>query len=369
MSARALAKTMCDKASLISVETVRVSLRRCFHIVAVLLFMSQLGGCVKNEVKVEFQLPEKVNDAYKLVYYASDPVKGWFVETVAAVQRGKAQITCVTHNPALVFIMGSGSQPRAVFYAERGDKINIAGDGNDPIAWNITGNKLTEEWSAWRIASRKALSSADPGQINKAVRDYVSKNPDKPLSTLLLLVYFDRRVDAPGFHRLWKSLKDKALEPKWMRLVSRADILGESPLFPQKTGSMVLHTYGNGVDTLSVGKKAAVLYFWRGSDVRRDEGIEVMGRLAKDYPDSAARILADICFDPDSIAWRSKVVGDSIAKVVRGWNFRGETDSVIMRMGVERTPWFIVYDSKGREVYAGDNPERVDKAFRNSVKR
>lgn len=58
------------------------------HIFRYLMFFIPLfwAGCVKNEIKVEYQLPSNVNDAYRMVYYASDPVKGWFVETVAAVQ-------------------------------------------------------------------------------------------------------------------------------------------------------------------------------------------------------------------------------------------------------------------------------------------
>ena len=151
-----------------------------------LFVLIALGGCVKNEVKVDFQLPKNVNDAYKMIYYASDPAKGWFVETVAAVQQGKVQMICATRNPTIVFIMESGSVPRAAFYAERGDKIKISGDSSDPFSWQISGNKLTEEWSQWRLDSRSSLASGDPKKINKAVGDYVKKNPvDSPPADIL----------------------------------------------------------------------------------------------------------------------------------------------------------------------------------------
>ncbi len=325
-------------------------------------------GCIKNEVKVDFQLPENVNDAYKLTYYASDQEKGWFVETVAAVQRGKVEVVLATKLPTIVYIMESGSMPRAAFYAERGDKIEISGDSNDPLSWNISGNDLTEEWSKWRVANRTALASGEYPKINKAVGEYVKSNPGNPLSTILLLVYYDRRSDDSGFLKLWKLLKEKALEPKWMQLVSRSDIIRESPLSPQKIGSLILHTYGNGVDTLMMGNKPVLMFFWRGNDDKRKEGIDMIKGLVKAFPDSASRIIADISFDPDSIGWQSAVRKDSLSKVVRGWNFHGETDSLMIRSGVERTPWFIVFDSKGKEVYAGDDHEKADKKFRNLLK-
>lgn len=83
---------------------------RGLHIFRYLMFFIPLfwAGCVKNEIKVEYQLPSNVNDAYRMVYYASDPVKGWFVETVAAVQGGKAQVICATANPTIVYIPGAG---------------------------------------------------------------------------------------------------------------------------------------------------------------------------------------------------------------------------------------------------------------------
>lgn len=332
-----------------------------------LFVLVALGGCVKNEIKVDFRLPSNVNDAYKMTYYASDPVKGWFVETVAAVQQGKVQMICATHNPTIVFILESGSMPRAAFYAERGDKIKITGDSSDPFSWRISGNKLTEEWSQWRLDNRTSLASRDPAKINKAVGDYVKKNPDKPLSTILLLVYYDRRADEVGFHKLWNLLTGKALEPKWMQLVSRSDMLRDAPVFSEKLSSIILHTYDNGVDTLLTGKKPMLLYFWRESDVKRNEGIGILKDLVKEFPDSGARMIADVCFDPDSIGWQSAVRRDSLKKVVRGWNFRGETDSVMMRAGVARTPWFIVFDSKGKEKYAGDNHHDADSLFREVI--
>lgn len=341
----------------------------CKHIIKSLFLIGiiMLQGCVKNEVKVEFALPANVNDAYKMTYYASDPKKGWYVETVAAVQQGKAQLHLATRNPSLVFILDNSRIPRAVFYIERGDKIIITGDSSDPISWIIKGNDLTEEWTQWRINSRAALSSADFSKINGAVSDYVKKNPEKPLSTLLLLTYFDRRLDPVLFNKLWKTLKGKALEPKWMQLVSRSDLLAEAPLAAYELKTMLLRSMGNGVDTLRFPSVPAILYFRRDDDATRDEGVEILRGLAKDYPDSASRIIADISFDTDSMSWTARARRDSLSKIIRAWNIHAEADTDMIRMGVERTPWFVVLDAKGKRTYAGDDPHAADSLFRKAI--
>ena len=82
--------------------------------------------------------------------------------------------------------------PKAAFYAERGDKIKITGEGSDPYSWNISGNRLTEEWNVWRLDNKTVLSSGDYSKINTAVEKYVKANQDNPLSTLLLLILFQQ---------------------------------------------------------------------------------------------------------------------------------------------------------------------------------
>ena len=50
-----------------------------------------LGGCVKNEFDVEVSLPERVSGHYSFLYYASDPVKGWFAEEMCGESLGGSE--------------------------------------------------------------------------------------------------------------------------------------------------------------------------------------------------------------------------------------------------------------------------------------
>lgn len=94
-----------------------------------------LTGCVKNEFKVTFKVSADVNRTYTLLYYASDPVKGWVVESVVNLRNGGGEMPGVIINPCLVYLSVSGSQsPQAVFYVERGDEISITGSDPTPRA-------------------------------------------------------------------------------------------------------------------------------------------------------------------------------------------------------------------------------------------
>lgn len=333
---------------------------------SLLLFLS---GCVKNEVKVEFQLPQSVNEAYRLVYYASDPVKGWYMEMVAVLQKGKGELTLPTRYPAIVFIMHGGGYPVAAFYAERGDKIKITGDGANPVEWKISGNKLTDSWTEWRLANRGAFASGDPEKINRAVSEYVSKNPENPLAAIFLAIYYDRNVAEPGFKTAWNKLNGDALQPKWIELVGRNDMVEGNPLFTDKADRIVFNSLGTGADTLEPAKTPAILYFWRKDDRKRSEAIDMLKTLSKDLPDSASRFIADICFELDSLYWRSSTRTDSLRHTVRAWNPMGEVDSVFSRLGVSQTPMFIVFDKKGTLKYRGDDIEKAEKAFRERMKK
>ena len=208
------------------------------------------GGCVRNEFDVEVNLPEKVSGHYSFLYYASDPAKGWFAEEMMMVEKGKGAVTGRTRNPSLVWIMDASGRPAALFYAERGDRIRITGDSENPASWRVKGNDVTGRIDGWRHSNRAALSSMDARKVNAAVSGYVRENPSDPVSAILMAVYYDRRADEAGFAATWKMLRDDALEKEWVDLVSRSDISTGGPWMRKMPREVVLKSVGNGVDTL-----------------------------------------------------------------------------------------------------------------------
>lgn len=321
-------------------------------------------SCLRNEVKVEFALAPTVGESCELDYYASDSKKGWYVQTAAIIDKGRGEIIVRTKNPTLVFMTVNSDQPQAAFYAERGDDIKIEGESSSPYDWKISGNKINEEWTAWRLANKQVLMARNDEGINSAVAKYVKGNPEKPLSAILLMVYYNRRIDEIGFSKLFKTLKGDAADSEWVALVNPADVAMGGLREGEPVKNIILSTAGTGCDTLTFGGKPMILYFWRNHDNNRRDGIEVLQRLRLNYPDSSRRILADISFDADSVSWRYSLDMDSLNRVVRGWNPLGELDSVMTRLNVPRTPYFIVVDKRGKVVYRGDDASASESAFK-----
>lgn len=327
-------------------------------------------ACKKNEVDVIFDLDNKVNGNYRLVYYASDPRQGWFAEVVTPVQNGKFEAKCLTRNPTVVFIFYDTNEPAAAFYAERGDKIVITGDSPNPASWKISGNKLTEKLSLWLEKNRDVLTSRDPARINKAVETYVNDNLKDPLSVLLLCVYFDRSTDSRKFTTIWNKLDQKALDPMIVDLVNCADIISGSLPETDIPSGVTLSTAYNGADSVKIkNTKGNIFYFWNTGAENRKETIEILKTLSMEFPDSASRNIVDVCMESDSLAWSFPLRSDSLSKTVRAWAPKGVNDETLMKLGINRVPSLIVIDSNGKKIYKGSDGEKAASEFRKLMKK
>lgn len=338
-------------------------IKKFCNIPALLLALVLLGSCTRNEFKVSFELSKSDQASYSLRWYASDSRQGWFVETVVPLHGGKGEAACMTRNPALVYIYQGGNLSKTVFYAERGDKIVITGNEPAPVAWSIAGNEINEKLTEWRLANREALSAGDSKRINGAVATYVAENSSSPVSTILLLEYFDRRADEAGFLASWKKLSGEASEEKWSELCGRSDVVFFEPESPVLPPSLIVRKPRARYDTLTFKGKPSLLFFYRNSDNGRPEGISMLRDLSKQWKDSASRILCSISFDSDSISWMTRLREDSLSGVVLAWNPLAELREEYIKMGVPRTPYYIVTGRNGKSLYRGDESSKAKEVF------
>lgn len=311
-------------------------------ILSLLLFILLSNSCTKPQFTLDITLPESLHSTYNLSYYAASSKQSRYFETAAMVQAGKCKMTLPVGDPAIVALSGGGNT--LYFYVERGDKITITGKSADIYSWQIGGNDINVDWSHWRNENEKTLSSGAVGEINKAIEKYVNKNPENPVSALLLLYEYNRRENNAGFLALWNKLKGDASKEKWITLSGRTDLYTNRPISVdlKKKHTLILKSLDNGVDTIVSGKVPVALLFWRNSDVDRNKMIDSLRTLRKNNPDSASYIIADICLDSDSISWASPLGTDSLRHVIHAWNPMAETDSAVRALGVENTPTLII---------------------------
>jgi len=333
------------------------------------MIMALLQSCVKNEFKVEFALGPGVSTSYRLFYYASDKRTGWHMETIATVDKGKGDARCITRLPTIVYLytLGSG-RPVLVFYASRGDDVKITGTTDDPYLWEIGGNSINEGLSLWRKANADVLRKGDAAGINTAVAEFVVKNPDSVVSTILLLTAFSRRDDEKGFASLWRRLEGDALDEDMIRLIGRTDQPAVELSREGQVKAMKLHCVGDTMRVYDPKKYAAtILYFWRNGGAKRQETIDSLRRLTllPAYKDRG--MVVSINFDAEDMAWMSSARTDSLDNAFDAWIFAGEADSRMLGLGVPRTPYFIVADRKGRQLYRGSDYVSASRVFRKTI--
>lgn len=341
-----------------------------------------LTGCMKNEFSIRFEFPKDYLGNYIVDYYAWNSKKGSWVEAVAPLQNGVADVKCGTNLPTLVYIRDASSSANSiVLFAERGDEIVISGDKSDMNTWTVKGNKLSQRWSEWRIKNADTLSKSRDKftkEKEKAISDFVGGNKDDKLSTLILLTEWNRRENPDGFLRLWNQISGDAKPQQLLEMTGCADLLGVEfevdakgnlkRTKARKQKQMIVRSSGNGVDTLRFGKvKTSMLFFYGDNDSKREEAIDSIKVLIKAYPDSAKRIIADICLRPDSMSWVNAIRRDSVKTVVRAWAPQGIADQNMINLGVARYPWFMIIRKDGSDAYSGSDLKDAMAAFRKEM--
>lgn len=325
-------------------------------------------ACGKNEFTLEFELASDVTNNFNVTYYATDVKGGVTVQAVASVRDGKCVLNGMTKRPTLIYVtLRSGTIP-LVMYGDRGEKIEITGENNNPLEWNVTGNLINDELSEWRKDNIKALSEANVDSINAGVKRFVEKNEENPVSAILILCYFKRDIDERGYSLLMSSLKGEARNSHWLEVVGRSDQIYHSYSYPARLQSLVMRSIKNGSDTLETdNKNPIILFFWQNGYTEKKDIIDSIKNIRKEYPDSV-RIIADFCLDIDSIAWRQAVRRDSLDDVKRFWVPEGLVDPTIMKLKVNALPYFIVFDKEGNQSYRGKNLADAISSYRSLLK-
>lgn len=372
ISAKSISKMLISKSS-------DPEPRRCGHralslhyAISLLLFLTViLSSCSKNEFDIKFELNPSADGTYRAIYYASDPKKGWIVENVVNIQQGKAHLTGMVYNPCIVYLCRTSNAAQGLYlYVERGDDFTISGDGSDPAAWHVDGNKLTRQLDEWRAENRDVIVKARSGReadiapLCRAVDSFVTSHPDDPAAAIILMAYYDRGYDPGRFSALMKSLRDDAADRKWIDMMARNDMPADEPAIPAIPKSLVFATVATGCDTITPGHLPTLLYFGKASLQPYRDDIAKLRQLSRSSGDSASRIIANVSFEPDSMTRWHSVNVDSLQASVQAWVPLGLSDSQIKQLGVRRIPYLIVIDRKAKAVYSGTDTDRAIETFR-----
>ena len=334
------------------------------------LLISLAIGCTKNEFTLDFSFPTDFSANYNVNYYASAKSGGVTVQAVASVQSGVCELKGATILPTLIYVYERRQKFPLVILAEKGSKIKITGESKNPLEWNVAGGEINEALSSWRLENKDVLIKGESEETNQAVSEFVKNNPADPVSTIILLNYFDRAIDEILYSRLFAYLRGEAKSDLWLSVCARTDQQTVEASYPARLHSLVLRGSDNEADTLRFCKNGpTLLFFWQNSTDGRKAIVDSVRTLLKETPDTLKRTIADVCLDPDSITWRGPLKKDSIDGMVRMWAPASLADRELIKLKVYSIPYYIVFDSLGYQSYRGANLEDAFKEFRHLYNR
>lgn len=335
------------------------------NILILLLVTILFGSCKKNEVKLTFQLNGGVTMPCRILYYASDKKKGFIRETMADIRGGAAEIVLPERNPSLFYLFEPSKQfPAAIFYAERGDELTVTGTGDNIAEWRISGNKVSEELSEWRIKNTAVLKKNDPTEINAAVKEYVEKHTDSMAALIILYFYYNRRDNETEFFNLQSKFNKKVLDnEEFMNALSTPDIMTGLVDKPRIPAQLVMRGKSGGLDTVRLTSGKGTLLVFKGNVSGVNEITE--SSLKSLSEKTEGKTIAEIWADTDSLAWRRHVETDTVTTIKRLWMPLGVVDNTALSLGIRRIPYYIVVDPKGNEIYRGDSSSEAVKQFEN----
>ena len=331
-----------------------------------LLSIVGLASCNRSKFNMEFDLSPEITENYNVTYYATDIEGGVTVQAVASVREGKCVLEGFTKKPLLLYISTRKSNYPLVAYAEKGKKIKFSGSDKDPLGWKVDGDKFNQQLSEWRIKNLEILLNNESDSVDNAVKEYVEENSDNPVATILMLNYYNRKNNEREYIKLMASLHGEAKNKEWLNILARSDQMYHSYSYPARLESIVMRSIKEGADTLKIdGKNPVILFLWQTGSNDYKEMVDSIKSLEKEYKDSV-RLIADICVDIDSVAWRNAIRKDSLEEnIKRLWAPSGLTDSGIIKLKVASLPYFIVFNKEGNQSYRGNDLSAALEEYRN----
>lgn len=303
-----------------------------------------LIGCSDNEnfrINGTFDSSESSNI---IMAYRSN---GAYRTDVSAVREGKFEFFGSSDQPGVVELYDYNHRLLARLYARNGETFEIAVDRSQPLKTKVTGNEVSERWSAFLVDNADELEKGSQA-ANDLIAAYVQRHPADIVSTLLLTTLFDASAEAQRGDSLL-SLIDAPARPSALT-DDFAFMLRRSATAADSISTIRYADTDNETHILDVkDKPLTVIAFGRAGAFRTDSLVPAFDRLSRRKTGGAA--LLEIDFEP----YGSTVTGASAdtARWAIGRVPGGPASTALESLGIPSEPYFILADSTGRILYRG----------------
>lgn len=324
------------------------TMRKTIYLLFAVIAAAVCTACGNGAFSIEGKLTDAGTQNLRIVYQAGDSIVSQWVPAV----NGEFKVDGKASDLSVVYLYSAQMQLIAHLAVESSDHIKIEGSIADRYNLKVTGSDINEQWNDFIRAHAADFKAMRNDRTDKAIADYIGKNPKNVVSTLLLTCDYSD-ISSPNAQALLKKI-DKAAKPEQL-LSLYSQFLNSGDLTSKKVTSLKLR---NDQDSLVIVRTydhpATILFFWRNEDSDRQTTVNSLKSLCR-----GSRLqMVDICLDSDTLDWRRTIESDSVK-----WGhykaIGGVVDKTIVDLNVKGSPYFIVADSTGTQIYRGTQFENM----------
>ena len=279
-------------------------------------------------------------------YYAN----GTYNTLITAVREGEFEFYGKASQPALLEITDYERRPLARMLVVNGETYNVEIDPSDKYGITVSGNEVNERWSSFLRKNSKALQA----DLNGTIAEYIHGHNNDLVSTLLLITLFDASHAAEYADSLMAMI---APEARPSNLTESYNYVLHRLVSETASADVLPLKYIDRDDSLRSFNPAKQPYALlvispTGIAMRGDSIVPALRRLHKAYSEKNLALL-DFSLDSDANEWKRNTLPDS-AEWKQAWAAGGVAAMGIERLAIPRTPFFIICDSAGRQLYRSE---------------
>lgn len=294
-------------------------------------------------------------------------------QSTIPLEKGKASLTVPVPATTLVSATLADGTYLAECIVSGGDNVKVKfkldSEGSGQVSKvSVKGSKPTDRLRKFETAYDSLIAAGYSADLNRAVAGYIDSHRDDPVSTVLLLRYFDARDRETGADSLLRLIDTQARPAALLRNYGAVTAPYLNPGDAERVYNFTLLTERDSVKTIrmNAARQNLVAFLSPG-----DEGSKQTAELRRlwEEHDTLRLQLIDYCLYGDSAQWRAATSRDSVGWI-RVWAPGGAGGQAVRRLNIPRQPFYILIDSTGRQIYRGSSLEDARrKAYDNLVKR
>lgn len=299
----------------------------------------------------------------RVAYRTDKAVKSF---TTTAID-GQFSFTGESPQETLVEIFTTDRAPLGYVVVKNGQTVKAHFDRDNRYDVTLKGNGVSSDLAEFMRDNADVLADGSDDEVNALVAGYVGDHTDNMVSTVLMLTQFRSEGHEVEADSLLEMIDPKA-RPGYLCDAVRAS-LAERLRYDMSTPVVPFDLYTS-ADTLMAfnpnGSAVSLLVFTSKGADRSDALVGAMRRLYEEYKSSEVRVV-DISLEADTALWHAAIAADT-ARWVQAWIPGGVAAPGVELLRIPRTPYCVVADSVGSQIYRGYSVEGASAAIADRIK-